>query len=321
MTANRDKVDRWKEDIGRSVDFYNEWFLRFAPDAFRSTRVETTGQVESALAHTANLTALNPDALRYHPEVLPILRMATCPPIARDRLIGLSGASPQLVKSMENEKRLPPRLGRARTDTGLTAICDTIRALLDPDIIAWKDREAGPSQGEVYRAAIVIADRLCGSIADPIIRNAQERRQLAAIATWLGNRGYRQVEAASVRGLTEMVPGTFAFRLNVPVRLTSSAQRTVNIPIDVVAKSPQSAPDELPVLIEAKSAGDFTNVNKRRKEEATKMAQLRANYGETVPFVLFLCGYFDSGYLGYEAAEGIDWAWEHRIDDLMEFGL
>ena len=34
-----------------------------------------------------------------------------------------------------------------------------------------------------------------------------------------------------------------------------------------------------------------------------------------------LCGYFDSGYLGYEAAEGIDWVWEHRIGDLEEFGL
>ena len=32
-------------------------------------------------------------------------------------------------------------------------------------------------------------------------------------------------------------------------------------------------------------------------------------------------GYFDSGYLGYEAAEGIDWVWEHRIDDFEDFGL
>ena len=52
-----------------------------------------------------------------------------------------------------------------------------------------------------------------------------------------------------------------------------------------------------------------------------KMALLRANYGESVQFNLFLCGYFDSGYLGYEAAEGIDWVWEHRIDDLALFGL
>jgi len=38
-------------------------------------------------------------------------------------------------------------------------------------------------------------------------------------------------------------------------------------------------------------------------------------------FNLFLCGYFDSGYLGYEASEGIDWVWEHRIDDLALFGI
>jgi hypothetical protein len=25
--------------------------------------------------------------------------------------------------------------------------------------------------------------------------------------------------------------------------------------------------------------------------------------------------------LGYEAAEGIDWVWEHRIDDLLKLGL
>ena len=82
-----------------------------------------------------------------------------------------------------------------------------------------------------------------------------------------------------------------------------------------------SEASNLPLLIEAKSAGDFTNTNKRRKEEATKVAQLRGNYGNGIHFVLFLCGYFDSGYLGYEAAEGIDWVWEHRLDDLTGFGL
>lgn len=29
----------------------------------------------------------------------------------------------------------------------------------------------------------------------------------------------------------------------------------------------------------------------------------------------------DSGYLGYEAAEGIDWVWEHRPEDLLQLGL
>lgn len=77
----------------------------------------------------------------------------------------------------------------------------------------------------------------------------------------------------------------------------------------------------MPILVEAKSAGDFTNTNKRRKEEATKVHQIRAAYGEQSRFLLFLCGYFDSGYLGYEAAEGIDWIWEHRIEDLAKLGI
>ncbi len=40
-----------------------------------------------------------------------------------------------------------------------------------------------------------------------------------------------------------------------------------------------------------------------------------------VTLMLFLGGYFDSGYLGYEAAEGIDWVWEHRPDDFEKVGL
>jgi type II restriction enzyme len=83
----------------------------------------------------------------------------------------------------------------------------------------------------------------------------------------------------------------------------------------------KAKPGSIPILLEAKSAGDFTNTNKRRKEEAAKVVQLRATYGKHVRFILFLCGYFDSGYLGYEAAEGIDWIWEHRIDDLKRLGV
>jgi type II restriction enzyme len=108
--------------------------------------------------------------------------------------------------------------------------------------------------------------------------------------------------------------------MNVPVKLEGGLT-TINIPIDAVIKPLGSDPKDLPIFFEAKSAGDFTNTNKRRKEEAVKMAQLRSNYGAAVRFNLFLCGYFDSGYLGYEAAEGIDWVWEHRIDDLEKFGL
>jgi len=119
------------------------------------------------MKQTANLTNIAPITLRQNPSVLPILRMATAPPIARDRLIGLADVSPSLVKSMELDQQIPPRMKKARIDA------------------------------ELAKVGKIIAVRS----------------------------------------------------------------------------------------------------------------------------ILFLCGYFDSGYLGYEAAEGIDWVWEHRIDDLALFGV
>lgn len=171
-----------------------------------------------------------------------------------------------------------------------------------------------------HRAATIVVDRLCGAVANPIVRNAQEKRQLAGIKAWLEARGYKKLPGGDGVKFDAMPPGTFSFRMNVPVKLEGGA-KSVNIPIDAVINPKTARKRALPVFFEAKSAGDFTNTNKRRKEEAVKMAQLRSTYGKKVQFNLFLCGYFDSGYLGYEAAEGIDWVWEHRIDDLAKFGI
>ncbi len=87
MGVNRDKPDHWKEDIAQSVDMYNEWFMEFAPQTFRETRIHTTKTVKHALSITGNLTNVSATVLQEHPEVLSTLRMATCPPLAVDRLI------------------------------------------------------------------------------------------------------------------------------------------------------------------------------------------------------------------------------------------
>ncbi len=319
MPVNADKPHLWKADVGQSVDFYNIWFMRFAPKTYRSTRVTTTLQVKSALEKTANLADISPEVLKADPAILPILRMTTAPPLARDRLIGLAGVSPNLVKSMELDQRLPPHSGVATLDNDLKKIGQIIKRLTDRDIFPWIGGKQLPSPLDIERAATIIADRLCGALADPIIRNAQEQRQLSAIKRWLEKRGYTYLRAYKGR-FNELQPGTFVFRLNIPVTQSRSSN-SINIPIDVVVMPLHAKVGELPLLIEAKSAGDYTNTNKRRKEEAMKVAQLTNSYGSSIRFVLFLCGYFDSGYLGYEAAEGIDWVWEHRIDELAEFGL
>jgi len=336
MPINADKPHLWKQDILQSVDLFNRWFMKFAPKAFRDTRIRVTKQVEEALLLTNDLRGLSHDQQRQlvirrtlrlgpgHPGTLshqpiPIDQdtpMCTCPPLARDRLIGLSGAGKSVVGTMEAGS-IPPRMTSSLLAENLARIVRIISRMLDKDILPWIGGRRPATDVERHRASTIVADRLCGSISDPIIRNAQEKRQLAIMAAYLKRKGYNQQSLQAGETLIAMQPGTFAFRVNVVV----GDVRKVKLPIDVVIQPKVPRKSRLPILMEAKSAGDFTNVNKRRKEEATKMHQLRAVYGDGVEFILLLCGYFDSGYLGYEAAEGIDWIWEHRLSDLDLLGI
>lgn len=321
MGINRDKPDHWKKDTAASVDMYNEWYMKFAPKTFRETRIKTSSNVEEALRITGYLQALTPEVLKKHPEILPILRMTTCPPIARDRLVGLSGASKSLVQNMEDSEE--PHISRRMSENKLTEelgkIIKTLSIMIDPDVFVWIDEKRKPVEIEVTRSATIVADRLCGAVSGPIIRNAQEKRQLNAIRQYLEGKGYKEAEQGTK--FNEMLPGTFSFRTNVQVRVGEGTEKVANIPVDVLINPKKAKIGDLPIMLEAKSAGDFANVNKRRKEEATKIQQLKQTYGDNVIFDLFLCGYFDSAYLGYEAAEGIDWIWEHRISDLDQLGI
>ena len=321
MGINLDKPHLWKQDIIRSVDLYNAWFMGFAPKAFRETRTSTAKNVEEALKETNYLNNVSPDVLIKHPEVLPILRMCTCPPIARDRLVGLAGVSKSLVQNMEDSENphVSPRMQRMTLMEELRRISDIIIRMSDPDIFTWILEKRNPDESEIMRSSTIVADRLCGAVTDPIIRNAQEKRQLAAVAELLESKGYLLVENGV--HYDKMNPGTFSFHTNIPVYVAERQSDTVKIPVDVAIMPFSAKIGEMPLLLEAKSAGDFTNVNKRRKEEAVKMQQLKTTYGNNVSYLLLLCGYFDSGYLGYESAEGIDWIWEHRITDIEQLGI
>lgn len=313
--VNRTSPDRWKADSEASVDFYNDWFLRFAPPSFRTARATAAEKVSAAFRLTNNCRSLDAATLSEHPSVLGVVRQLTCPPLARDRLAGLAGVDSAFLKRCEEsqDKALRPQDG-----SKLGAVLSVVSKMLDTDVMPWLLRADGPTPQQRNRSALVIADRLCGSLSDPILRGAQEKRQLGALSEWLSVHGYRKAEP---RTHAELIPGEYAVRLNLLGRTASDEGKTFNIPVDLVVLPRSAKQGDLPILVEAKSAGDFTNVNKRRKEEAQKIEQLRRQYGYGVRYVLFLCGYFDPGYLGYEAAEGIDWIWEHRIDDMEKLGL
>lgn len=302
MATNRDKPERWASDIAQSVDLYNRWFMTFAPQAFHDTRAQVAEVVAATLRVTHDLRDLQPETLRQNPQILSTLRMCTCPPLARDRLIGLASVPKSLVERLE-KGQLPTRLSEVQLSEELGKITTLIARLIDHNIFSWLETNEQPTEAESYRAVTIIADRLCGASTDPIIRNAQENRQLQEIAAWLDLRSYRQLPTNQRVPFNQMSPGTYSFRLNVPVNLTTEGGKTINIPVDAVIMRSSAQPGDLPVLVEAKSAGDFTNVNKRKKEEAQKMRQLRATYGDRIEFVLFLCGYFDTSYLSYEATE------------------
>ena len=320
MPINADKPHLWKADTRASVDQFNQWFMKFAPKAYRETRKKTVESVEQGLNETKDLTTITPELIKANPSILPTLRMSTCPPLARDRLIGLADSTKNLVGTLEQGK-LPSQLPTEVLDQHLKQITSIISRMLDVDIFPWLEEKRRPTDEERYRSSTIVADRLCGAVAEPIVRNAQEKRQLALIEKYLTDRGYKLKAHPAATPLNQMQPGTFCFRLNVLVKPSKAEAKTVRIPIDAVIQPRRARLPRLPILIEAKSAGDFTNVNKRRKEEAIKITYLKATHGEDVMFVLFLCGYFDAAYLGYEAAEGIDWIWEHRIEDLDHFGL
>ncbi len=314
---NSDKVRQWKQDVEASVDMYNRWFLRFAPLTYRESRLNATRDVKGAFAETDDLREITPATIKTSPEVLPTLRMCTAPPLARDRLVGLASTNKNLVGVLE-EGKLPSRMKAADLDKNLQGICDTILFLLDKDIFPWLEAKADATEEERERAATIVADRLTGAVADPVIRNAQEARQLQLIKAYLEGLGYEQENPDPGTAPIDIRPGSFCFRYNVKVK---QENKEVNIPIDVLIQPMKPANNLMPIFIECKSAGDFTNTNKRRKEEATKVRQLKNTYGEDTQLILFLCGYFDAGYLGYEAAEGLDWIWEHRIKDMAQLGL
>lgn len=168
---NADKPHLWKADIAKSVDQFNRWFLNFAPETFRATRIKTTEHVKAALQATSDLRQINTRTLESHPASLSTLRMCTAPPLAVDRLIGLADANRNLVKCME-KGNLSAKMKGANLDSELSKLCGIIGSLLDRDIFPWLAGPDMPTEHERDRAATIVADRLCSAVANPIVRNA-----------------------------------------------------------------------------------------------------------------------------------------------------
>ena len=101
-SLNNHKTEQWKSDVTDSIEFYNNWFLHFAPQTYMSERNEATKKVEKAFRLTQDLTSISAPIIKENPSLLHIFRMLTAPPIARDRLSGLAYIPKSVVERLED---------------------------------------------------------------------------------------------------------------------------------------------------------------------------------------------------------------------------
>lgn len=80
--ANLRSPEIWKADSWHSVEFYNNWFMSFAPEAFRKARSGVLANVSEAFRITNDLTDITSHNIISNPSVLAGLRMTTAPPLA-----------------------------------------------------------------------------------------------------------------------------------------------------------------------------------------------------------------------------------------------
>ena len=67
MAINRDKVDLWKKDVEESVDFFNSWFLSFAPRTFKTARNKACEQVDAVFEATNDVREITAPLLVMAP--------------------------------------------------------------------------------------------------------------------------------------------------------------------------------------------------------------------------------------------------------------
>lgn len=299
-------------DIKKSVEEYNKWYVNETPAIYEVTKKpfmndSTITEVSKGIV----MGGLKIEIIKRNPRIIQLLRFSCDPILSPDRLAGLADLKRgTLVKSLEEGKL--PRVSKAYDENDFSD--DLMRILLvikgfQNDLPSEMSKEE-----KIKLKSAIITDRLTNAQVSSKIRNAQEPRQMKVIKYVLGSLGYKNIpnEDTNIKAL---YAGQYSLRMNV-------AARKANQPVDVVIhlKGLEDFQISNYVFIECKSAGDFANVNKRRKEEAEKVLDLQESYpDDKIDFCLFIGGYFNQKYLDFERQSGIKIFWEHLPETLKEY--
>ena len=300
---------RWATDRDTARLEMIDW-LAIAPSAAinRSRYIARARADLNLAAASDSLESL----LAEHPTTLPTLRSLTKRDIGTDQLAAFLGIGAGAFDNFESG-------GKTRRRDLPQAIAGIISRELDPSLIDWLGKRQ-PRPEEIDEAARIAADRTIRREDAAILRQAHEKRQLSKLRIYLASRDYTELAASEiVRTLDDpaLRPGTFVIQPYIECQLENGQLQ--KLPPDALIRPHGAIPGSLPLILEAKSMADLANANKRQNEEAQKLVKLQARYcrpGDRLFFFLLLGGTINDRYLDVEAAHGLDWVWEHRIEDL-----
>lgn len=310
VVINADKVQRWRLDLTAAETQFHRWLQGPGQEAYRAARDSAVRDVLGLLARTHDLRDLTTDTLRSSPATITPLRMCTAPPLARDRLVSLARSERPIITTMERD-RLPARMSARELDAQLERICAVIQEFLDPDVFCWLGGGEDPTPAQREHAARLVADRQCDAAADRIMRHARQNHQRQLMRDWLNSRGYRERDQQPGQDLLDMATGSF-FLGKVMVGADS---RTQDVRLDGVIAPQRRGPT---LLIKTVSEADVAKSDRPLK--AAVCQRLRRIVPDSATLTLLLGGVVDPIYLRTLASQGLDWVWEHRIEDLEQAG-
>lgn len=275
----------------------------------RNSRSLIESEISLRLNKLVSLNSIEKSIL-LDQKILTSLRSLTRRDIGTSQIATFLGVGTSMYEAIER--------GDKSVESILPNLVSLLEKELDESLANWIIEKRNPCQDELSRSVIVAADRILRRSTATELRYKHEPRQLDKLKNFLQSKNYVEVISTGIADpRDDMEPGTYAFRVNIDGTTIDGVTLKQNV--DTLIMPISKSKNVLPIFLEAKSMTDEVNPNKRQKEEAQKVDNVRRKWqkpGERLNFVLLLGGTVPRRYLEVEAGSGLDWIWEHRIQDL-----
>lgn len=305
---NKGKPHRWKEDAERSKKEIIDWLVTASSGGIDRE------DLERKATHAIDLLESTLDvgnALKTDPRILPFLRALTRRNIGTSQLATFIGIGEAQVTNCE--------AGRPVHQEIIENITALLELEIDYRVLPWLEASRPPTKDEKKRAVVIAADRILCRSNSTELRYKHEPRQINKLKIFLNNQGMQEIKISKlIDPVRDIKPGTYC--CHASVEGLTSENKVLKQTVDILIKPSHAQSTDFPIFIEAKSMADAANPNKRQKEEAHKLDHLQRRWVKDsehpIFFILLLGGIVPIRYLEVEAGSGLDWIWEHRIEDL-----